>query len=327
MRNSARHALSYQDAVALGEVASSAGIALLAILTTAASLLILHGVDATHTTVSLDKLAFPGDERSSRRLCGTSQETTHHDSRGAECKTLDNVTNVLDTTVGDARNAETRRERADVVDGSRLRTTNGHNFLSDAGASAAHTNTEAINTSSDQSSSLLSGHHIATNDIQVGELVLDPLDHLNLVHAVTLAAVQDNNVQTGLNKLGKTELVLGASANSSGAEELLGVWELGGIGEVEVLGQIGAGNHGDEVSVLVHNGQFALLRLGQDLVCLSECDARLGSDEIGNHDIGDRLFVVVLELDVAVGNDTKKLGSKLSGFCKSTKVSALQRHI
>ena len=109
------------------------------------------------------------------------------------------------------------------------------------------------------------------------------------------------------------------------AEELLGVRELGGIGEMEVLGQIGARNHGDEVSVLVYDGQFALLRLGQNLVGLGQCDARRGSDEIGNHDLGDRLLVVVLELDVAVGNDAKELGAKLSGFCKSKSQRAVKQ--
>jgi hypothetical protein len=307
-----RNTLSDQNAVTLREVTSSSSVALLAVLATVAGLLVLHGVDAAHASVSLDKLTLARDERSTGRLGGTSQETTHHDGRGTKGKTLDDVTNVLDTTVSDTRNAKASSESADTVDSSSLGTADSHNLLGDTGRTTTHTDSETINTSSDQRSSLLSGHDVSANDIDVRELLLNPLDHLDLVHTVTLGAVQDNDVETGLNELLETKLVLRASTNSSSTEELLAIGKLGGIREMLVLGQIGTRDHRNEVGVLVDDRELALLGLGKDLVGFEESDGLRSSDKVLNHDIGDRLVKVLLELKVSVGNNTNKLGAKLA---------------
>jgi hypothetical protein len=310
--HSTRDTLSNQDAVTLREVTGSSSVALLAVLATVTCLLVLHGVDAAHASVSLDKLTLARDERSTRGLSGTSQETTHHDGRSTKGKTLDDVANVLNTTVSNARNAEASSESADAVDGSSLGTTDSHNLLSDTSRTTAHTDSETINTSSNQRSSLLSGHDVSANDIDVRELLLNPLDHLNLVHAVTLGTVQDNDIETSLNELLETKLVLGASTDSSGTEELLAIGKLGSIREMLVLGQVGTRDHRDEIEVLVDNRELALLGLGQNLVGFEEGDGLRSSDKVLNHDIGDSLVKVLLELEVSVGNNTNKLGSKLA---------------
>lgn len=315
MSNSSRDTLGNQNAVALGEVTGSAGVALLAVLATAASLLVLHGVNAAHATVRLDQLALSGNEGGTRRLGGAGKKTTHHNGGGAKRETLDNVADVLDTAVGDARNAEAGGEGADTVDSGSLGTADSHNLLGDAGRATAHTNAEAVGAGGDESSSLLAGDDIAANDIKLGELSLAPLDHVDLVHAVTLRAVKDDNVETSVDEALEADLVLGAGANGSSAEKLLALGELGSQREVLVLGQIGAGNHGDKVEALVDDGQLALLGLGQDLVRLGKGDTVGGGDEVGNHDVGDRGLGIVLELDVTVGDDTQELGAKLSVLC------------
>lgn len=302
-----RDTLGNQDAVALGKVTSGASVALLALLATIASLLVLHGVNAAHTTVRLDQLALSGNEGGTRRLGGTGQKTAHHNSGSTQGEALDDVANVLDTTIGDTRNAEASGKSTDGVDGGSLRTADSHDFLGNASRSAAHANTEAISTGSDETSSLLTGNDVATNNIELRELVLAPLDHVNLVHAVTLGAVEDNNVKASVNQALETDLVLGAGTNGSSAEKLLAVGQLGGQGEVLVFGQVGARDHGDEVEVLVNNRQLALLRLGKDLVRLGKSDTVGSGDQVGNHDAGYGHLGVVLELDVTVGDDTKQL--------------------
>lgn len=304
--------LSNQDAVTFGEVTSSTSVALLAVLATTTSLLVLHGINAAHATVSLDQLAFARNEGSTGRLGCTSQETTHHDAGSTEGKTLGNVANVLDTTIGNTRHAETSSKGADCVDSSGLGSANSHDLLGNAGGTTAHTNSETVNTGGNEAGSLLAGNDVAADDVQVGELSLAPLDHLHLVHAVTLGAVKNDNVKTSINKLLQTDLVLWASANGSSADELLAMGKLRSQGEVLVLGQIGAGDHGNQVEVLVHNGQFALLGLGQNLVGLGQGDTVGSSDELSDHDLGDRCVEVILELDVSVGNNTKELGADLS---------------
>lgn len=313
--DSTRDTLGNENAVTLGEVTSGTGVALLAVLATVASLLVLHGVDAAHATVCLDQLALSGNEGGTRRLGGTGEETTHHDSGGTKGKTLDNVANILNTTVGDAGNAEAGSESADGVDGGGLGAADSHDLLGDTGRTTAHTDAETVDTSRDESSRLLTGDNVAANDINLGELALDPLDHLNLVHGVTLRAVQDDNVETSVDELLEAELVLGTSANGSSAEELLAVGQLGSEGEVLVLGQVGTRDHRDQVVGLVNNRELALLGLGENLVGLDEGDAVGGGDKVGDHDVLNGGAVVVLELEVTVGDDTEKLGAELSVLC------------
>lgn len=313
--NGASDTLSNKDAVALGEVAGSASVALLAVLAAVAGLLVLHGVDGTHTTVGLDELTLAGHEGGTGGLGGTGQETAHHDGGGTKGETLDDVADVLDTTVGDAGNAEASGEAADGVDGSSLGPADGHDLLGNAGRARAHTDTEAVNTSLNEGSGLLAGNDVSANDVDAGELVLDPLDHINLVHGVTLGGVEDDDVEAGIDEEAETLLVLGTSANGGTTEELLAVGQLGGQGEVLVLVQVGAGDHGDEVEVLVDDGQLALLRLGEDLVGLDKVDTGGGGDQVSDHDVGDGLVGVLLELDVTVGDDAEQLGAKLAVLC------------
>jgi hypothetical protein len=222
------------------------------------------------------------------------------------------VANVLDTTIGDAGNTEAGSEGADTVDGGSLRTADSHDFLGDAGRTATHTNTETVNASSNKRSSLLASHDVSANDIETREVLLDPLDHLDLVHAVTLRAVEDDNIETSIDEKLESVLVLGTGANGSTAQKLLAIGELGSEREVLVLSQVGSRDHRDEVAVLVDDGKLALLGLGQDAVGLDEVNAVGGCDEVGDHDLGDRGVVVLLELDVAVGNDAEKLGTELA---------------
>lgn len=303
----AGNTLGNENAVTLGEVTSGTSVALLAVLAAATSLLVLHGVDAAHATVRLDQLTLSGHEGRTGRLSCTSQQATHHDSGSAKRKTLDNVANVLNTTIGNARNAESGGKGADSVDRGGLRAADSHNLLGDASGAAAHANSETVDAGSDKRSSLLSSNDVSADDIEVRELGLDPLDHVDLVHAVTLRAVQDNNVKTSIDQLLETDLVLGTSSDGSSADELLAVWKLGSQREVLVLGQVGAGDHGNKVEVLVHDRQLALLGLGEDDVGLGKIDTVGGGDKIGDHDLGDGLVVVILELDVTVGDDTEQL--------------------
>lgn len=304
--------LSNKDAVTLRKVTGSSGVALLAVLATTASLLVLHGVNAAHATVGLDQLTLAGDKRGTGRLGGTSQQATHHDGGGAKGKTLDDVANVLYTTIGNARNTKLGSEVADTVHSSGLRTADSHDFLGDTSGTATHTNTQAVDTSGNQRGSLLAGDNVTTNDVEVRELSFAPLDHLDLVHAVTLRAVKDDNVEASVNKLLETGFIFGSGTNSSGAKKLLAGRQLRGEGEVLVLGQIGAGDHGDQVGVLVNNGQLALSGLGQDLVGFGQGDTVGSGDEVGDHDFRHGYGGIVFELEVTVGDNTEKLGTELS---------------
>lgn len=317
VKNGTSNTLSNQDTVLLGEVTGGTSVAGLAVLGASASLLVLHGGDTAHTTVGLDKLTLLAHEVLARRLGGTGKETSNHDSGGTHSQTLDDVTNVLDTTVSNARNTEASGESGDAADSNGLGTTNSHDLLGDASTAAAHANSQAIDTSSNQSCGLLTSNNVTTDNVDLGEVLLDPLDHLDLVHAVTLAAVQDNDVETSINEELESGLVLLTGTNGSSGDELLGLGELGGKGVVEVLHQIAAGQQGDKVAVLVNNGELALLGGTEDLVSLGEGGASGGSDEVSGHDGGDGVIKVAVELDVTGSDNTNKLGAEGSVLCSN----------
>ena len=319
VEDGARDTLSNKEVVALGEVAGGTGVGSLGVVGVGranTSLLVRHGVDGAHTSVGLDELTLARDVRLTGRLGGTGKETSHHDGAGTKGETLDNVANVLDTTVSDARNTEAGSERGDAVDGSSLGAADSHDLLGDAGGARAHTDSETVNTSSDEASSLLASDNVATDNIEAGVGLLDVLDHLDLVHGVTLGGVEDDDVETGIDELLKTGLVVGAGADGGSGNQLLGLGELGGKGVVQVLHQVGARDERNEVTAVVDDGELALLGLLQDGVGLAELNTGLSGDELGRHDLADRVSQVVVELDVTGSDDTEELGAKLAGLCK-----------
>src|SRR5882762_8316415 len=75
------HTLSYEEAVALGEIPRSSSVAALCVLASSASFLVFHGINTAHTTICLDELTFMADKILAWRLGGSSKETTHHHRR------------------------------------------------------------------------------------------------------------------------------------------------------------------------------------------------------------------------------------------------------
>lgn len=167
---------------------------------------------------------------------------------------------------------------------------------------------------------LFPSDNVTGDNVNLGKSLLHPLDHLDLVHAVTLAAVQNDNVQTSLNKQLESGLVLLASTDGSGTDQLLGIGELGCQRVVEVLHQITARQQRDKVTVLVNNGKLALLGATKDIVGLSQSGAGRGGDKVGAHDGSDGIIKVGVELDVSGGDHSNELGTKSTVFCVKSRV-------
>lgn len=156
VNNSTGDTLSDKDLVGLGEVTGGGGVALLVGL--------LHGVDGTHTTVSLQTLTVL-EEVLTWRLSGTCEHTAHHHTGGTQGQSLDNVTDVTDTTVSHTWDAKLVGELGDVVDGGTLRSTTGHDFLGDTDGTGTHTDSQTVATGLDQRSGLLSGDDVTGDDL------------------------------------------------------------------------------------------------------------------------------------------------------------------
>ena len=314
VKHRSSNTLSDKNTVLLREVPGSSGVAGLAVLGARASLLVLHGSDTSHATVGLDKLTLIADKVFTRGLGGTGKKTTHHDGRGTHGKTLDDVTDILDTTVGNARNTEASSKGRNAAHGECLGTANCHDFLRNASTAATHANSQAIGTSSNQRCSLLSRNNVTANDVDLRVSLFDVLDHLKLEDTVTLATVQDDNVKSGIDKQLKSVLVFFTSANGSSTDQLLGLGKLGCQGIMEVLHQVASRQEGDKVSFGVHDWQLALLRRAKDIVGLGQSGTSRCRDEISSHNSGNRVIKLVVELDVTGCDHSDKLGAEGSVF-------------
>lgn len=296
--------LSNADLVTLGEVSSGGSVV--------PRLHALHGINRSHTPVSLDKLSLSTQKVLSRRLGGSRKETTHHHSTGAQSETLDDVSDVLDSSIGHTWNTEAAGKLANAKDSSGLRTADSHDFLGNTGRARTHTNTESISTGSDKTGSLLPGNHVSSNNINVWELLLDPLDHLDLVDTVALGAIQDNDIQTSFGQQLQSDLVILSGTNRSTAKKLFAVGALGGEREMKVLHEVGAGQEGSKVARLVNNWKLALLRGSQNGIGLLEGNSFRGGDQVSGHYLRQGSCVVRVELDVTHGNHSNKLGLQMA---------------
>lgn len=307
VNNGSRDTLGNEHRVGLGEVSRSGSVVVVVLL--------LHGLDGAHTSVGLESLAV-SVEVLTGGLEGSGKETSHHDGGSSEGNGLGDVANVLHTSVGNAGNAKLVGELGDRVDGGTLGSADSHDLLGDTDGAGAHSDSETVGTSLDQRSGLLSGNNVTGNNLQVGEGLLDPLDHLDLEDGVTLRRVEDDDIEASGNKLLKSLSVIGSGSDGSTTEELLGLGRLGGVGVVVVLLQIGQGQQSDEVALLVDNGELTLLGLLEQVVGGRQTNGLGGGDELssGGHDITDGGVVKVEELNVSRGNDTDELARHASGF-------------
>ena len=313
VQNGARNTLSDQDAIFLGEVPRGASVAGLA---AGAGLLVFHRCNAAHSSVRLDELALVADKVFTRRLGGAGEKTAHHNGGGAHCETLDDMSDVLDTAISDAGHAEASRECGDAPHRGRLGSADGHDFLRDTGAAAAHANSQAIGTGSDEGRRLLSRNDVTADDIDLGNRLLDVLDHLSLEDAVALAAVQDDDVKTSFHEQLQSGLVLFASANRGGADQLLGLGKLGCQRVVEVLHQIASRQQGHQVAVSIDNRKLALLRATENFIGFRQGGARGSGHQVSRHDGADRIIELVVELDVSRRDHSNELGTEVSIFCR-----------
>lgn len=220
----------------------------------------------------------------------------------------------LDAAIGHDGDAVLARELGHVVDGRGLCTTDGANLLGGADRPNAHTDTKAVGASLDKMEGLDGSNDVATDDINMRVGLLKVLDDLKLVRGISLGGVDDDNVDASLNEGLRTVAVLWPSSDGGADEELLGLFVLGGAGEVTVLLQIGPGDEGNELVVLVDDGELALLGFLEELVGLLEADTLLGNRELvaGGHELADLDRKVVDEGGVTVGDDTDELSAHLA---------------
>lgn len=238
-----------------------------------------------------------------RSLGCTSEKTTHHNSTGTKSESLHDVSNIADTTIRDDRNTELAGKLSDVVDSCCLGTSNSHDLLGYANGARTHSNADAVGSSGDETGSLLSRDYVAGDDLELGECLFDPLNHLDLENRVSLRRIEDNDVEAGLDEKLKAFPIRRTRTDGSRSVQLLGIGLFRGQRVSLVLQQVGAGKERLEPATGVDKRQLALLGVAEDRVSLLERDTFGGGDQVGGHDIrqesGRRA-----ELNIAICDDT-----------------------
>lgn len=153
---------------------------------------------------------------------------------------------------------------------------------------------------------------IASDDLQFGILLLDVLDHLDLVNGIALRRVQNDDIDTVGHQQMQTCLILVACTNGSAHKQLF-IRILGGIRIGSCLLQIGTCYHGNEFSILIHNGQLALLALLQYGIRHGQCDAigrccQLCRHYVRQQDIG----LILTEINVTRRDHAQQFATQLT---------------
>mmetsp|Transcript_8593 Transcript_8593/g.17034 ORF Transcript_8593/g.17034 Transcript_8593/m.17034 type:complete len:462 (-) Transcript_8593:153-1538(-) len=242
---------------------------------------LLHCVDRAHAAVLLQPDAVLV-KVVARCLISAGEQRSHHHCGGAAREGLRNLADVGDAAVCPARDTVLARVLAHVVDRRRLRPADRHHLLRGADGAGAHADAQRVDSPLDQVLRLRHADNVATDDLQLREVLLDKLDHALLVRGVALRRVDDDDVDARLRQRLHAELVVRSRVHRRANQQPL-VVALGRVWEVPVLAHVLARDESDELALLVDDGQLALLRVHQKLVRLLERAADLGDDEVGRH--------------------------------------------
>mmetsp|Transcript_6495 Transcript_6495/g.22347 ORF Transcript_6495/g.22347 Transcript_6495/m.22347 type:complete len:229 (+) Transcript_6495:150-836(+) len=148
---------------------------------------LLHGVQRTHPPVQFDSRSVLGDVVVPRGLLRAGKHGAAHHRARPEGEGLGDVAGVLDPAVRDDWDAVLCPQPRDVEHGRGLPPSHSADLLGGADGPAAHADPKGVRPDADEALGLSGGHHVAGDDLQVRVVLLDPLDHLHLVHGVALA--------------------------------------------------------------------------------------------------------------------------------------------
>mmetsp|Transcript_16030 Transcript_16030/g.25391 ORF Transcript_16030/g.25391 Transcript_16030/m.25391 type:complete len:323 (+) Transcript_16030:716-1684(+) len=202
-----------------------------------------------------------------------------------------------------------------IVDSRGLGSANGADLLGGANGPNTHADAKPIDSSGNKVGGLTAGHDVASYDVQVRVVSLEPLDHFELVHGVALGRVDDDEVNAGLDQLLYTLLVVWTGSDGCTHEQLL-VGVLGRVRKIAVLEKVFSRHEGHEVALLVDDRQLGLLRSNHNLVESLKVLVVLlvGHHQLckRSHHLGNWGVAVNYEVGVTVGDNADELSAKHS---------------
>mmetsp|Transcript_45312 Transcript_45312/g.52088 ORF Transcript_45312/g.52088 Transcript_45312/m.52088 type:complete len:225 (-) Transcript_45312:393-1067(-) len=208
-----------------------------------------------------------------------------------------------------------------MVNSGSLGTTNCTHFLSSANRATTHTNSETIDSGVNESLGLTASDDITTDDVQIGVVGSQVLDHVQLINRVSLRGINDDNVNTCGNQALDTFFV-SLAGSDGGTTHQMSFLINGGQGEIFLSHQISSGHQGDQLVALIDNGKFTLLTFLQDFLALGQIVRFVSGDQICGHNFAQGGIDISDEINITTGNKSQKFATHLSTICDGNTTEA-----
>ena len=131
-----------------------------------------------------------------------------------------------------------------------------------------------------------------------------------------MSGIQNNNVYVSFYQSIHTIQNIGSDTYCSSAEQTT-LCVLCRQGIFDLFFNIFDSDQTTKVEIIIHDRKFFLSCFCQDLLCLIQSDAYLGSDQIfRSHGFFDLLGEICLKFQVTVGNDTYQFSIFSNGYAR-----------
>ena len=270
------------------------------------TVLLLHGLERTHTTIRLE-LTTVVDDRIARTLLGTCHERAHHHATATSGQGLHDIARIAQTTISDKGNTRALEHTIHVVDGTELGHTHTSHHTGGTDRTRTNTHLDSIGTVINEHLGSLASSNITNNDIDIGEHLLGFDEFLDHRLRVTMGSIDDDSVGTSINESLHTVEGISSHTHTSGHTQTT-LLVLTGHGLILGFGDILIGDKSDQTVILIYYGQFLDFVLLQDLCGSHQISLLMGGYEIIlRHDFLDRTIQTTLEAQVTVGDDTHEV--------------------
>ena len=267
---------------------------------------LLHRADGAHAAVDLVLSALVELEFS-RALVAAGEDRTHHADVAARRQGLGHIAGVLDAAVRDDRDAVLLRDFIGIHDRADLGDAAAGDDARRADRSGADADLDRVRARFDQGSRAFARRDVAADDVEVRELLLDHAHAAQHVLRVAVRGVEHDDVDVRVHQLLHSLEHVRADADA-GAAQKPSLRILRGERVLDRLLNVFDRDEADQVVVLIDDRELLFAGGAEDLLCFLERHAFFCRDQVlAGHRFGDLSGKVLLELHIAVRDDTDEL--------------------
>src|ERR687888_31947 len=286
----------------------------------------LHGAERAHPAIGLVRAALVELELPWRLVGAGEERAEHHDMRArGDC--LGDIARVAHAAVGDERHAGLLERRGHVLDGRDLWHADAGDDARRADRAGADADLHAVRAMIDERPCAIAGADVAADDLYARIALLDPLHTIEHALRMAMRGVHDEHVGAGLHQGG--DALIGAFAYADRrADAQLPVRVLARVRVLDLFQDVLDGDEALQVVVVVDHEHALEAVPVHERHRLLAARAFAHRDELllRRHDVLHWLVEILLEAQVAVGDDAHHLAAVLHHRKAGNLVALLQRH-